>query len=190
MKINEVKKLLNTGESETVEFKKSTALLDAAFETICAFLNGIGGVVIIGVNDKGKIIGQDVEDSTRKKIAAHEAKIWPQAQLQITYPKIEGRTLVVLKVDTRARAPYTYDGRPYKRLQSTTVTMAGDYYDELLSRRNQINHSWEKCITSKLYEVIKSCCDIEIMMRVIRTGVDKKRLPESALQETPEKILE
>jgi len=40
MKLERLKKLVAAGESETVEFKKSTAQLPRAGETLCAFLNG------------------------------------------------------------------------------------------------------------------------------------------------------
>lgn len=62
MKINELQDLIQLGESETFEFKKSTANLKGAAETLCAFLNNNGGTVLIGISDAIKIIGQDVTD--------------------------------------------------------------------------------------------------------------------------------
>ena len=67
--IEQLTSLIKQGESHTLEFKKSTANLQSAFETICAFLNGDGGIVLIGVTDDGQLIGQDVADSTRLSIA-------------------------------------------------------------------------------------------------------------------------
>ncbi len=48
MTLNDIQALAKIGESETVEFKKSTSLLSRAFESVCAFLNGNGGIVLIG----------------------------------------------------------------------------------------------------------------------------------------------
>ena len=42
-------------ESETVEFKRSTAQLEKALKAVCAFLNHKGGTIYFGVSDKGKI---------------------------------------------------------------------------------------------------------------------------------------
>ena len=53
MNRDELTFLIKKGESDTLEFKKSTAKLHAAFETLCAFLNGKGGTVLIGVADDG-----------------------------------------------------------------------------------------------------------------------------------------
>ncbi len=56
MELKELQRLAESGESETVEFKKSTAQLPRAGETLCAFLNGQGGRVLIGVTSDGKIV--------------------------------------------------------------------------------------------------------------------------------------
>lgn len=42
--------LISRSESETLELKRSTAELRRAGETLCAFLNGEGGQVVIGVS--------------------------------------------------------------------------------------------------------------------------------------------
>ena len=49
----ELEQLVAQGESETLELKRSTALLPRVGETLCAFLNGQGGTVVIGVSDTG-----------------------------------------------------------------------------------------------------------------------------------------
>lgn len=49
--IEQVLALIQQGESYNLEFKKSTAQLKPAFETLCAFLNGNGGTVLIGVSN-------------------------------------------------------------------------------------------------------------------------------------------
>lgn len=59
--------LIAHGESETLEFKRSTAELRRAGETLCAFLNGEGGQMLIGVAQDGKIVGQQVADITLRR---------------------------------------------------------------------------------------------------------------------------
>ncbi|MBD3162861.1 MAG: hypothetical protein GF355_14260 [Candidatus Eisenbacteria bacterium] len=44
-----LEKAVAGGESETLEFKKSTGQLTRAGEALCGFLNGTGGKVVIGV---------------------------------------------------------------------------------------------------------------------------------------------
>ena len=59
-----LEQLIAHGESETLELKRSTAELRRAGESLCAFLNGEGGQVVIGVAPEGRIVGQQVSDST------------------------------------------------------------------------------------------------------------------------------
>jgi ATP-dependent DNA helicase RecG len=58
MKLADLEQLIAGGESETLELKRSTAELRRAGESLCAFLNGEGGQVVIGVAPDGKINGQ------------------------------------------------------------------------------------------------------------------------------------
>lgn len=59
--------LISSGESETIEFKKSFA--DEALETIGAFANTRGGILFIGVQDSGEIIGIQIGKKTLEDIA-------------------------------------------------------------------------------------------------------------------------
>ena len=56
-------------ETDKIEFKESTGQLERGMETLCAFLNNEGGTVLFGINDKKKIIGQEVADTTKRNIA-------------------------------------------------------------------------------------------------------------------------
>ncbi len=47
-------------------FKTSTGMLKEAFQSVCAFLNCKGGTVLIGVTDKGKIVGQEIIDKMKR----------------------------------------------------------------------------------------------------------------------------
>ena len=60
----ELKKLIARGEGPTLEFKRSTAELREAMQTACAFLNGVGGLVCIGVRPDATLAGQEVSDKT------------------------------------------------------------------------------------------------------------------------------
>jgi len=59
-----IKELIKTEESETLEFKKSTYQLDKALKSICAFLNHKGGVIYFVINKDGKVVGQTISDQT------------------------------------------------------------------------------------------------------------------------------
>ncbi|RUR20073.1 hypothetical protein ELY21_02265 [Legionella sp. km535] len=51
--------------------------MKAAFETIFAFLNTRGEIVIFDVKDNGKLIGQQISDQTKQELAKEIRKIEP-----------------------------------------------------------------------------------------------------------------
>ena len=157
MTLEEIKKIIDRGESSTTEFKKSTGQLNAAFETVCAFLNGQGGIVLIGVSDSGKIIGQEVTDNTRREIANHLTKIEPLAksQVNIQYITLENeKYIITVIVEAGEHAPYMYDGRAFYRNQSTTSKMSQHGYEQLLMvAKRRFDYSWEKFPANRHYDV-------------------------------------
>lgn len=65
----ELPQIIANGESETLEFKKSTSLIREAVETACAFANQGGGYLIFGITDSGKVEGIQSSDDTLRNIA-------------------------------------------------------------------------------------------------------------------------
>jgi len=125
MDIKQIKSLVKQGESNTLEFKTSTATLTSAFDTICAFLNGEGGRVLIGVKDKGQIVGQNVTDNTRREIANKIKKIEPTAPIEVRYVKIkENNFTIAIQAHTGSHIPYVHDGRAFQRNESQTNRMS------------------------------------------------------------------
>ncbi|MCK4609310.1 MAG: putative DNA binding domain-containing protein [Gammaproteobacteria bacterium] len=145
MNITDLEDLIKNGESQTLEFKSSTAKLKNAFETLCAFLNGEDGIVLIGVADNGKIIGQHVADKTRLEIANMLKKLEPAANIAIDYISIEkDKQVIILKANPDQRCiPYSFNSRAYERKESETHFMAQGRYQQLLLSRDLDPHSWE-----------------------------------------------
>ena len=104
-------------ESETIEFKKSTAEVKVAVVSLAAMLNKHGrGEVYFGVDDHGKVLGLTVgrttiKDVTQAVVDNTEPKIYPKVEAR----KIEGKDCVV--VEARAKeGPYFAYGRAYIRV--------------------------------------------------------------------------
>lgn len=189
MTLDNLQKLIAQGESETLEFKKSTARLHAAFETVCAFLNNKGGIVLIGVRDDGKIFGQQISDKTRQEIATELLKLEPSAQsyVNIEYiPDKHGKEIIAINVIAGTHIPYTYDGRPFQRVQTTTSKMPQHRYEQLIIERGQLNHAWDEQIADD-YDI--DALDHEEIYQTVLDGIAKKRIPPSAARENAEEIL-
>ncbi len=145
-----LQRLVAAGESDRLEFKKTTAELEGAFRTLCGFLNGRGGRVLIGVSNAGKIIGHDVGDATLKEIAMHMARLEPPATILIHPIAIEGtRQVIALETADRSQVPFAYQGRPYRRVGSTTSVMPQAEYERLLLRRAHPQRRWENQVAER-----------------------------------------
>jgi ATP-dependent DNA helicase RecG len=146
MDLKQLEQAVQAGESETVEFKKSTAQLPRAGETLCAFLNGNGGIVLIGVGPNGELLGQDVADSTQQEIARMLDRFEPPAPVETRILPIPGsaKSLIVFQAPRTADArPFTYDDRPYQRVGTTTSRMPQERYESLLLERAHARRRWE-----------------------------------------------
>lgn len=49
-------------EGVDIEFKETTGQLNRGMETLCGMMNGNGGIVVFGVRNNGKIVGQAVSE--------------------------------------------------------------------------------------------------------------------------------
>jgi ATP-dependent DNA helicase RecG len=134
--MDDILSLIAKGESETLEFKKSTASLREAIETICSFANHRGGQLLFGVEDNCNIIGQQVADDTLKNIANSiklntEPKLYPQ----IEKIELNGKSCVLITVEENPLRPYMAYGRAFIRMGATTQRMDRDQYDYMLQQK-------------------------------------------------------
>ena len=135
---------VTAGESETLEFKKSTAEKDRACRTLCAFANGQGGRLLFGVTPSGKLVGQTVTDRTLEELAqefrSFEPPLFPTVD---RVPIGPGRELLALTVARGARVPVAFRGVAYERVLNTTRTMPRDTYQRLLLEEMHAIERWE-----------------------------------------------
>lgn len=177
MELAELKEIIQKGESDVLEFKKSTSLLHAIAETLCGFLNGKGGKVFVGVTSEKKTVGQHVSDNTLQEIAAVLAKFEPPAAIEIERISVKDQKeiMILTALPRKTDAPYTWEGRAYQRVGSTTSRMPQQVYQRLLLERDHNNHRWETGIASG-YNL--NDLDSEEILRTIRLGAETRRLPE------------
>lgn len=188
LSLRDIKKLIQLGESASLEFKSSTSQLGKACETLCGFLNHQGGVVLLGVKDRGDIVGQMLSDKTRQEISQELKKFEPPIQPIVEYVSCNNNKYVIaMKVGIGEHKPYIFDGRPYERVESTTRRMPQARYDQLVAKRAQLNYSWESFNAEK-YKI--SDLDEDLILGIVRKAVGIKRLPELAIRQDVPSILE
>lgn len=180
---SQVERLVAQGESETLEFKRATGQLNRACETLCGMLNGNGGIVLVGVSDTGRIIGQQVTDHTRQELAAALRRFDPPAQQCISISEVPipdkiGFHVIVMQAHASITLrPFCWDGRPWLRVQSTTQPMPQQIYTELLRQRDHHLFRWDH---QPLHDMTLDQLDRDRIVQVIMRGVEQGRVPEAA----------
>lgn len=189
MELEELRSVVARGESETIEFKKSTGLLNRAGETLCAFLNGRGGRLFFGITPEGQIVGQLVSDNTQRDLAAMLSRIEPAAPVEINRIALDNGHEVLLLEAKRAPelVPFTFEGRPYQRVASTTCTMPQSRYNELLLERVHDHSRWETAPATG-FEIEQ--LDRQEILRTVRLGTEAGRLPEGTARLSTKNILD
>lgn len=141
---NQLTALAAAGESETMEFKKSTAEKDRACRTLCGFANGKGGRLLFGVTPSGKVVGQTVGARTLEVLAQEFQGFEPPLFPAVDRVAIDAeREVLVLTVARGARAPVAFRGVAYERVLNTTRTMPRDTYQRLLLEEMHAIERWE-----------------------------------------------
>lgn len=190
LKIEDIQNLIRQGESKTLEFKKSLASLDTAGKALCGFLNQThGGSVLVGVNDNGKIIGQEHNDSVSKKIAAFLNRFQPTGRIDSTYINLNNKDkkVIVFKAAPLAHEqPYSYDGKYYQRLESTTQQLSHEQIRYLYLESSDAAKIWGKK-TSGRYKLDN--LDFDEIKKTVKRAIEVNRIPSEALEKDVELLL-
>ncbi|MEW6455881.1 MAG: ATP-binding protein [Acidobacteriota bacterium] len=178
MNEKDIKELISKGESLTLDFKGE--LSDGFYKTISAFSNTKGGIILLGVGDKGKIVGVSPTNEFMERMTNRiidKLTIYPE----IEAVDVEEKRIIAVIV-ARSSFPISYEGRYYERIGNTTREMSQEKLRALLLK----GKSWDLLTNNVSYEEI----DIETIKRFVRLAVEKNRLPRVSLDEQPLVILE
>ncbi|HEC91532.1 MAG TPA: hypothetical protein ENI51_00820 [Candidatus Atribacteria bacterium] len=169
-----IKDLIKIGESETVEFKKSTGEWKEIVETISAFANKKGGVILVGVDEKKEVCGVSIgkgtiEDLTNKILNNTEPKIYPEIGIQ----SLDKKNIIYIKVEA-----YPYDvvlafGKPFKRVGRNTVRMNNDEYKRkiLEIHKRELYFDGQICPEAKFSDI-----DEKKVKEFLRKAREKRKL--------------
>lgn len=145
-----IQSILESGESQRLEFKVGRVSLEALGSTICAFLNSGGGQIIIGVNDQG-IVEQQVSKSEIEKLLqplaggnGNTSLITPNAVWDITEEPTSNSTIVMIDVPAGIDTPYVFRDSIYIRSRSRTKVATGTQIRALIEKRYLQGARWER----------------------------------------------
>jgi len=140
-----LKDLLKEGESETVEFKPSLSQMDKITEGISAFSNTKGGTVVIGVSDKGEVLGVDIGKNTIESLANNiKQNSDPMAYPSIRVEKSDKKQVVIIDVREGKQKPVLAFGRAYRRVGKSNQKLGSDEIRNLALETSKV--FWDEWI--------------------------------------------
>jgi predicted HTH transcriptional regulator len=107
MNRKELLRLIEGGEGLRTEFKRKFSTFEKIAKELIAFANTKGGVLIIGVDDNGKIYGVESEKGETELVKeAAERYCEPPVDISIQYFDVENKELVVVTVPESEYKPH------------------------------------------------------------------------------------
>ena len=173
--LSALKKLVKHGEGSMLEFKRSTGELAEGLASLCGMLNGAGkGTVLFGVSDKGELVGQCVVDKTKREIANASRRIEPPCDVEVQQVTVkDGLSVVVVEARAQEPGPYSFEGRAYLRVSSTTQRMSRPEFDRRVADRLLGQMPWDRWVAP---EWRITDLDAEEIQRSLSDAVDASRL--------------
>jgi len=114
----EITKLLESGESDILEYK--ARFQRSVVESVVAFANTRGGTILIGINDQGKPIGVTLGKESLKEWANEiSANTEPTVIPEIRSFDFAGKTIVVIQIPEFPIKPISTSGRCYRRISNS-----------------------------------------------------------------------
>ena len=171
-----------TPETQNIEWKRSWR--DEYLAWICGFANAQGGVIEIGKNDRGEVVGVRNVLSLLEEIPN---KV--QSLLGIVVDvnlKSDDRSLEYIEIVVKPHPnPISYRGRFHYRSGSTKRVLEGPALTRLLLERH--GRTWDDV---PLPGVSLKSLDSRAFDEFRRRGAKSQRLPQSIMDESDESVIE
>ena len=104
---DEIAQLIAAGEGKSLEFKRGLPRDAKVARTLCAFANTRGGILLIGVGDRGEIVGAPRPRECAKKVREIAAeRLEPPLTVQVGSVELEQRRIVWCSVPLSPARPH------------------------------------------------------------------------------------
>lgn len=168
-------------ESQNTEYKESWR--DEYLKWICGFANAKGGVLHIGVNDSGEVIGlknaHKLSEDIPNKIVNYLGIVCETNLL-----KKDDLDYIEIIVEP-SNVPVNFRGKYHYRSGSTKQELKGSALQQFLLKK--MGKQWDE-VTNTSATI--DCIDEKAIRYFVRKGTESKRLAAESLGNTPQEVLE
>ncbi len=103
----ELRILIAQGEGRELEFKRGLPRPEKIARTLCAFANTRGGLLLVGVLDRGQLFGEAKPQRTIKSLQNTAAQLsQPALLIDIQLIELDGKTILACHVPLSPRRPH------------------------------------------------------------------------------------
>ena len=111
MTSQQIESLIAQGEGYNIEFKQSIpSKASELAEEICAFANAAGGTLLIGIDDKGVVVGVSIDNVSRSRIQNILNAIEPHFPVSFSEIVLNNKTVFCIECESGSQKPYTVSG--------------------------------------------------------------------------------
>ncbi len=134
---NDVLQRIADGENQATEFKRGLGDFSGVGKTLCAFANGDGGLLVLGVDDAGGIVGVKEPPGRVQERLASFLHTGCSRPLSATCGQHQAESGWVHWIEVprhlRGYEPFSYDGQFWLRRSRATVAPSPSELQELLN---------------------------------------------------------
>jgi len=137
--LTELIEKIHLGEDATIEFKRELPRRSNLADELAAFANARGGVILIGVDDTGEIVGldrQELDNAEKTVVEICQDSIDPILLIFTEKLRIEGKNLLKIEVPRSLFVHKTSNGY-FIRQGSSKREMPTEQLDRLFQTRSQ-----------------------------------------------------
>ncbi len=131
--------MIKQGENQHIEFKKelNNKYKGEFIESVVAFANGEGGAILLGVDDKSKIVGFSTDKIEEQIINIIRSWCDPFIEPEIKSVTIDDKPITIIGISKGTNKPYTLRDRGvYVRRGSTDRIASRIELDEFYKEKN------------------------------------------------------
>ena len=145
METADLKQRITQGENTTTEFKENFD--QEVIETTVAFANTHGGIILIGVSDKGEIRGITIGKETLSDVSNRIAQATePRVIVEVESVAVEGQSVLLVHIAETSIKPISVRGRCYKRVGNSNRVMSPQEIAQM--HLNTVGQSWDQLLVT------------------------------------------
>jgi len=146
MNKEELQNLINQSEGHNLELKTSTNLKQEIGQTVSAFANTSGGVILVGISPDGDIVGVNIGKKTVEDLANWikentDPRIYPQMLIH----NVDGKDIIEIVVKESDEKPVFSQNHAYQRVGRTSPMISVSRIREL-AKQERKTLAWDEKI--------------------------------------------